>query len=182
MRFGIVRHEIRPSILPRVGDIYGGTRMGSETGLGFNAPVLFFTLGLTALTTLLCGITPALRVTRFDLLAGPGKSGSSAFRHGGYRAALVIAEVALSVILLAGTGLMMRSFFLLTHIDLGFNPQNVLVTAFLPPPSRARVPANQRFASPEGQTLLRDVVQRLKALPGVMQVSVEDTLPWIRPR
>jgi putative ABC transport system permease protein len=171
-------------ILPRAGDIYGGTQIGSETGLGFNPPVLFFTLGLSALTTLLCGMAPALRVTRVDLqpqLAGSGKGGNSAFRHGRFRAVLVVAEITLSIVLLVGAGLMMRSFYLLTHVDLGFNPKNVLVTAFLPPPSRSRVPAIQRFASPAGQAVLRDVVQRLKALPGVTQVAVEDTLPGYGP-
>jgi putative ABC transport system permease protein len=171
-------------ILPSTGDIFGGTHIGSETGLGFHPPVLFFTLGLTALTTLLCGMAPAFHVSRVDLqpqLAGSGKSGNSGFRHGRFRAALVIAEVTLSIVLLVGAGLMMRSFFLLTHVDLGFNPKNVLLTAFMPPPSRSRLPAIQRFASPEGQAVLRDVVQRLKALPGVTQVAVEDTLPGYGP-
>jgi hypothetical protein len=134
--------------------------------------VLFFALGLALLTTLICGMTPALRVTRVDLqpqLAGSGKTGSNAFRHGTFRAALV------------GAGLMMRSFFLLTHVDLGFNPKNVLFMAFMPPPSRSRVPVNQRFASPEGQVVLRDVAQGLRALPGVTQVAVEDTLPGYGP-
>jgi putative ABC transport system permease protein len=181
--FGI---RLVAQILPHAGDVYGAgaTGIATETGVRLNPPVLLFALGLALLTTLICGLTPALRVTHVDLqpqLAGSGKGGNSAFRHGRFRAALVVAEVALSIVLLIGAGLMMRSFFLLTHVDLGFNPKNVLMTGFLPPPSRSRVPASQRFASPEGQAVLRDVVERLKALPGVIQVAIEDTLPGYGP-
>lgn len=171
------------SILPpRVGYVYGGSRIQSETGFGLNAPILFFAVGLALLTTIICGLAPALRLTYADLqprLAGFEKGGGS--RQGGLRATLVVAEVALSVILLTGAGLMMRSFYLLTHVDIGFNPQNVLLTVFLPPPSHGRVPPAQRFASPQGQALLQAVVARMKTLPGVTQVAVEDTLPGYGP-
>lgn len=136
-------------------------------------------MGLTLLTTLICGLAPAIHVARADLqpqLAGSGKGGNNAFRHGKLRATLVVAEVALSIVLLIGAGLMMRSFFLLTHVDLGFNPKNVLLTYFMPPPSHGRVGASQRYASPQGQLLLRNVVERLKTMPGVSSVSVEDTI------
>jgi putative ABC transport system permease protein len=172
------------AILPRAGDVYGGSRIGSETGIGLNPPVLLFALGLALLTTIVCGLAPALRLTRGDLqsqLAGSGRSGDSTFRHGKLRAALVIAEVGLSIVLLTGAGLMMRSLYLLTHVDMGFNPKNVLMTAFLPPPSHSRVLAGQRFASPKGEALLRDVVERMKALPGVTQVAVEDAMPGYSP-
>jgi putative ABC transport system permease protein len=172
------------AILPRAGDVYGGSRIGSETGIGLNTPVLLFALGLSLLTTIVCGLVPALRLTRGDLqpqLAGSGKSGGSTFRHGKLRAALVIAEVGLSIVLLTGAGLMMRSLYLLTHVDMGFNPKNVLMTAFLPPPSHSRVLAVQRFALPKGEALLRDVVERMRTLPGVTQVAVEDAMPGYSP-
>ncbi len=172
------------AILPRAGDVYGGSRIGSEAGIGLNPPVLLFALGLSLLTTIFCGLAPALRLTRGDLqaqLAGSGKSGDSTLRHGKLRAVLVIAEVGLSIVLLTGAGLMMRSLYLLTHVDMGFNPKNVLMTAFLPPPSHSRVLAVQRFASPKGAALLRDVVERMKTLPGVTQVAVEDAMPGYSP-
>ena len=175
-----------PAIIPRSGDIYGGGHLGAETALGLNAPVLFFALALTVLTTLICGLAPALRVARTDIqpqLAGAGKGVNGGVRHGKLRAALVVAEVALAIVLLVGTGLMMRSFFLLTHVDLGFNPKNVLFVVFVPPLSHNKISVtpHQKFASPQGLALLHDVAERLKALPGVAHVAIEDAMPGYSP-
>ena len=144
-----------PAIIPRSGDIYGGGHLGAETALGLNAPVLFFALALTVLTTLICGLAPALRVAHTDIqpqLSGAGKGVNGGVRHGKLRAALVVAEVALAIVLLVGTGLMMRSLFLLTHVDLGFNPKNVLFVIFAPPLSHNKitVPSPEIFASAAG--------------------------------
>jgi putative ABC transport system permease protein len=182
--FAWIGTKFIPAMVPRTGDVAAGGHIGGETGLGLNPPVLFFALGLTLLTTLICGLAPALHVTRADLrpqLAGTGKSANGGFRHGKLRACLVIAEVAFSIVLLIGAGLMMRSFFLLTRVDLGFNPKNVLLVVFLPPPSHNRAPASQRFASPQGRAVLLGVVERLKVLPGVTHVSIEDALPGYSP-
>jgi putative ABC transport system permease protein len=175
-----------PAILPRTGDIYGGGHLGAETELGLNAPVLFFALALTMLTTLICGLAPALRVARTDIqpqLAGSGKGVNGGARHGKLPAALVVAEVALAIVLLIGTGLMMRSFFLLTHVDLGFNPKNVLFIVFAPPLSHNKISVtpHQKFASPQGLAMLSDVAERLKALPGVAHVAIEDAMPGYSP-
>jgi putative ABC transport system permease protein len=175
-----------PAIIPRSEDIYGGGHLGAETALGLNAPVLFFALSLTVLTTLICGLAPALRVARTDIqpqLAGTGKGVNGGARHGKLRAALVVAEVALAIVLLIGTGLMMRSFFLLTHVDLGFNPKNVLFVVFAPPLSHNKISVtpHQKFASPQGLAMLRDVRERMKALPGVAQVAIEDAMPGYSP-
>jgi predicted permease len=173
-----------PAIVPRSGDIASGGHIGGETGLGLNAPVLFFALVLTLLTTLICGLAPALHVMRADLqpqLAGTGKGANGDFRHGKLRAGLVVVEVAFSIVLLIGAGLMMRSFFVLTRVDLGFNPKNVLLLYFMPPPSHDRTSSAERFASPQGRAVLLGVVERLKALPGVTHVSIEDALPGYSP-
>jgi predicted permease len=173
-----------PAIVPRSGDIASGGHIGGETGLGLNAPVLFFALVLTLLTTLICGLAPALHVMRADLqpqLAGTGKGANGDFRHGKLRAGLVVVEVAFSIVLLIGAGLMMRSFFVLTRVDLGFNPKNVLLLYFMPPPSHDRTSNAERFASPQGRAVLLGVVERLKALPGVTHVSIEDALPGYSP-
>jgi len=169
--------KLVPIIMPRIGDIYGIGRMAAETGPGLDPAVLFFALGLALVTTILCGVAPALHVARTDLqpqLTGAGRGGNNAFRHGKLRAVLVVAEVAFSIILLVGSGLMMRSFYLLTHVDLGFNPKNVLLTFFVPPHSTGG--ATRIYASERGRSVLRDVVERLKALPGVRSVAVQDTI------
>jgi putative ABC transport system permease protein len=175
-----------PAIIPRPGDLYGGGHLGAETAPGLNAPVLFFALALSVLTTLICGLAPALRVARTDVqphLTGSGKGVNAGFRHGRLRAALVIAEVALAIVLLIGTGLMMRSFFLLTRVDLGFNPKNVLFVVFAPPTRHQKIPVSplQKFASPQGLAQVRDVAERLKNLPGVAHVSIEDAMPGYSP-
>src|SRR5208282_5838270 len=150
-----------------------GQGVGGEAVIGLDATVLFFTLGVTALTTLLCGLAPALQAVGRDLqpkLAGSGKGTSGGFRHGRLRAGLVIAEVALSIVLLAGAGLMIRSFYELTHIDLGFNAKNLF---FL-------VPGLSRGAG-DAPRLQEDnwkkVGERLKSLPGVAEVAVNNSLP-----
>jgi putative ABC transport system permease protein len=166
-----------PAIMPRIGDIYGAGRIAAETGPGLNPPVLFFALGLTLVTTIICGVAPALHVARTDLqpqLTGAGRGGNNAFRHGKFRAALVVAEVTFSIVLLVGSGLMMRSFYALTHVDLGFNPKNVLLTFFVPPHTQGG--ATRIYASERGRVVLQDVVERLKTLPGVKSVAVEDTI------
>jgi putative ABC transport system permease protein len=181
--FGV---RLVPAILPRTGDVYGGGHLGAETALGLNAPVLFFALALTILTTLICGLAPALRVARTDVqpqLVGSGKGVNDGARHGKLRTTLVVAEVALAIVLLIGTGLMMRSFFLLTHVDLGFNPKNVLFVVFAPPLSHNKISVtpHQKFASPQGLAILRDVAERLKSLPGVAHVAIEDAMPGYSP-
>jgi putative ABC transport system permease protein len=166
-----------PTIMPRIGDVYGVGRIAAETGPGLNAPVLFFSLGLTLVTTIVCGLAPALHVARADLqtqLTGAGKGRINAFRHGKFRAVLVVAEVTFSIVLLVGSGLMMRSFYVLAHVDLGFNPKNVLLTFFVPPHTTGG--GSRIYASERGRVILRDVVERLKALPGVRSVAVEDTI------
>ncbi len=88
-----------------------------ETVIHMNAPVLFLSLGLTILTTIFCGLAPALHVVRGDLqprLAGGGKGAGGNFRHSKVRGGLVVIEVALSSVLLISAGLLMRSFLILT--------------------------------------------------------------------
>jgi putative ABC transport system permease protein len=157
--------------------------MGGEVVVGLGVPVLAFAIVVTLLTTLICGLAPALRVVRADVqphLSG-SKGASGSFGHGKFRAGLIIGEVALSIVLLVGAGLMIRTLFLLTHVDLGFNPKNVLMVAFIPPPTHAKLPPGKWFTSPEGEVVLQKVVDRLKTLPGVADVSIQDTIPGYGP-
>ena len=119
--------------------------VGGEVVLGLDLPVLFFTLSATTLTTLICGLIPALRVAGAHLqtqLAGSGKGTGGSFRHGTIRAGLMVSQVAFSIVLLTGAGLIIRSFFLLVHVDLGFSPQHVFVATF-GSPANGRLPQDQ---------------------------------------
>jgi len=153
-----------------------GQSVGGEAVIGLDATVLLFTVGVTALTTLLCGLAPALHAVGRDvqpMLTGSGR-GAGDSRHGRFRAGLVVVEVALSIVLLAGAGLMIRSFYELTHIDLGFNAKNLF---FAP----LGIPWGYKGATEEQQNRAREIERRLKALPGVTEVAVNNSLPGYNP-
>jgi putative ABC transport system permease protein len=152
--------------------------IAGEVTIELNPPVLFFALGVALITTLISGLAPALHVARGDLqphFVGSGKGVSGDRGHGVLRAGLAIAEVALSIVLLIGAGLMIRSFFLLRHIDMGFDPKNVLIVYFAP--SSGHGPNMAKATSPREEITRREVVERLKTLPGVAEVTVQDALP-----
>jgi putative ABC transport system permease protein len=142
-----------------------------ETVIRLSVPVLLLTVGITVLTTILCGLAPALHILRSDLqprLTSSGKGVGSTFRHGKLRASLVIGEVALSIVLLIGAGLLMRSFLVLTRVDLGFDPTNVLYFRFsLPKAYNTDVDVTRQ----KKNALTRQVLDRFRALPGVISVS-----------
>jgi putative ABC transport system permease protein len=174
------------AFLPSV--LANSTALGSGIGpeellaMGLNWPVLLFAVGITLFTALTCGLAPAVHVTRVNVqpqLTGAGKGGGTAHRK--LRSALVVCEVALSIVLLIGAGLLMRTLFLLTHVDLGFNPKNVMFVVFLPTPSHMTGPSIQRFASPSGLVVIRGIADRLRTLPGVTDVSIEDMIPGYGP-
>jgi putative ABC transport system permease protein len=139
-----------------------------ETVLGLNAVVLLFALAVAVLATLICGLAPALHAVRGDLhlsMTGSGKGAGGGFRHGKLRAGLVIAEVALSIVLLTGAGLLMRGFFALTHADLGFAPEHILYAQVAPA-------VDGRYDTAVKKKLFFDqVLQRVKAVPGVISAT-----------
>jgi putative ABC transport system permease protein len=152
--------------------------IAGEVTIKLNSSVLFFALGVALLATLISGLAPALYLARGDLqphLVGRGKGVNGSFSHGTLRAGLVIGEVALSIVLLIGAGLMVRSFFLLKHIDMGFEPKNVLVLYFAP--SSGHGPNMAKATSPKEELTRREVVERLKTLHEVADVTVQDALP-----
>ena len=158
--------------------------VGGEISLRLNVPVLLFAVGIAALATLLCGLAPALHSVGRNLqphLTMIGGDTNDSFRYGKFRAALVIGQVALSIVLLIGGGLMGRSYIRLTHVDLGFNPKNVLVVGFMPPHGRDASPDKEKMYSPQQGVVLRQAIERLKNLPGVAEVAVQDTIPGYGP-
>ena len=151
-----------------------------ETVIRMNAPVLLLALAVTMLTTVISGLAPALHVIRGDLqrcLTGSGKGMGRDSRHGKLRAGLVISEVALAIILLISAGLLMRSFLVLTRVDLGFNPKNVLYFVLKLPPTYNTDLTDSRERK---NALTRQLLERLRALPGVISVAEFDQPPPLK--
>jgi len=145
----------------------------AESIIRLNAPVLAFTLVIAAFTALLFGLVPALQVSRRDLndpLRDSGKGVSGGFRHGRLRDAVVVFEVALSLALLVGAGLLMRSFVALRGENLGFRSDHTLVVLTPLPQERYKTAA-------QVAGFFRPLEARLKALPGVMDVSPITDIP-----
>jgi putative ABC transport system permease protein len=135
--------------------------------------VLAFTLILAIVAGVLAGLIPALRFTRTDVneaLKQGQSRGSSDASGGKTRNILVVSEVALSLVLLIGAGLMLRTLWELRNVKPGFDSANVL-TMDIPLPA-------DRFPSPPGQiNFFDDVLRRVRALPGVDAAGVIDSLP-----
>ena len=128
---------------------------------------------LAIFTALIFGLAPALQTARRDLvepLKDSGRGVSGGFRRGRLRNALVVVEVALSLVLLTGAGVMMRTFVALQTMDLGFNPHNILV-------ARLPLPKGQYKTAAEKQRFFRQLLPRLKALPGVVEATETSALP-----
>ncbi len=134
-----------------------------------DARVLLFTLLLSVLTGLVFGIAPALQASNPDLVNAlkdeaimlPGKGSR---RHFSLRNLLVVAQVAVSLVLLIGAGLFLRSLRQAQRIDPGFDAENALVM---------RLNTNLlRYTKPQGQEFYRQVIERIEALPGVQSATL----------
>jgi putative ABC transport system permease protein len=139
--------------------------------LGINLPVLAFTLGISVISGIVFGLAPALQVSKPNLNNSlkEGSRQSSGNTHR-LRSSLVVFEVAVSLVLLVGAGLLARSFLSLLRTDPGFNPEGVLtMNVVLPGAKYKDEPA--RFA------FYDDLVQRVKAYPGVESAAVVNYLP-----
>jgi putative ABC transport system permease protein len=150
-----------------------GDRLPRSTEITLDAPVLAFTAFVALFAGILAGLLPALRFTRTDVneaLKQGQSRGSSASGGSKTRFLLVVSEVALSLVLLIGAGLMVRTLWQLSSVHPGFDPNNVL-TMTVP------VPAN-KFATAAAQSAFFDrVLQQVRATPGVEWAGVVDDLP-----
>jgi predicted permease len=143
-------------------------------GVNIGWPVLGFTLGLSVLTGLVFGITPAWQTTKTDLQESLKESGRSTSdgRSARWRNAFIVSEVALAVVLLCGAGLLIKSLVRLLASDAGFNAQQVLTMELLP---RAAYTGRAKIVQFQGQLL-----ERLQTLPGVEAACVlNDDLPGL---
>ncbi len=143
-----------------------------EAEITLNAPVVWFTLALSVITALLVGIAPAVQFSRRDIisslreagrgnaLGGSGGIGQNLLRH-----SLVVGEVALSLMLLVGASLMIRTLISIQGADVGTHRDHILTLRF--PLSRDRFPTAERR-----NALLEDVVRRVESVPGVVATGV----------
>ena len=136
-----------------------------------NGTVLIFTLGVSVLTGLLFGLFPALHASRADLnsvLKEGGRSiaGSSRERM---RKVLLVAEVALALVLLAGAGLMLRTVSQLTRVDPGFNAERLLTMQF--------TLSAVTYKEENRRAFYRDSLSRVEGVPGVLSAALTLSLP-----
>jgi putative ABC transport system permease protein len=136
-------------------------------------PVLLFALGAAVGTAILFGLVPAWQTARRDIvepLKDSGHGVGGGFRRGKFRSALVVVEVALSIVLMVAAGVMMRSFVKLVDADLGFNPNNILVARIPFPKGRYTTAAAKR-------QFFSQLLQRVAAMPGVVSATETAALP-----
>ncbi len=135
--------------------------------------VLLFLIGITALTALVFGLTPALHAAAANLsdsLKEGGRGDTNGKSRDRLRSFLVASEFALAFVLLIGAGLMVRSFYALQSVDTGFNPHNVL--------SMVVSVAGTKEAQPGRRAIFyRELLEKLKQLPGVASVGAINHLP-----
>lgn len=142
-----------------------------NVAVGPDGRVLGFTLGISLLTGILFGLAPALRGTRVDLTPSLKENpGSLAFRHGRVRLGLgkllVVSQVAVSLLLVIGASLFVRTLVNLETLDVGFNRNNLLLFGIDPTKSGYR---GQRLA-----TFYRELQERIEALPEVKSASLSN--------
>ena len=140
---------------------------------GMDAPVLLYTVGIALLTGVIFGIAPALQAARGDLQSalrdGGRGSGAGAGRQR-LRSALVVGEIAMSLVLLVGAALFVRSFLNLQTRNGGVEPAQLLTTRFFLP--------GERYAS--GNVLsarVEDIIQRVEAIPGIASATASNLIP-----
>jgi predicted permease len=141
--------------------------------VGLDARVLLFTLTLSLLTGLLFGLAPALQTTKPNLnesLKDRSRGATADRKRNRVRRTLVVAEVALSLVLLVGGGLMLRSFVRLTSVDPGFDPRNVLTLT-------VSLAGSSHSTDAERAIFFEQLLRQVKTLPGVKSASAINHLP-----
>ena len=147
----------------------------AESQVQMDGRVLWFAMGLLGLTTLLCGLLPAWRFSRADVndcLKDGARTTTGGLRNRRLRDALVVTEVALSVILLIGAGLLARSFQQMRKVELGFDSEHLLSLELSLP--------EKNYAAAQTMTFYRTLLERLVALPGVTHTGLMIGSPFSR--
>ena len=144
--------------------------------VAIDGKVLLFTLLVSLLTGLIFGLAPATQASNFNLnetLKEGGRDSAAGSRGNRIRGLLVVSEVALSLLLLIGAGLLINSFLRLRNVDPGFHADNLLTMKVVLP--RAKYPDHARRA-----TFYTELLRRVEGLPGVKSAAVTTNLPLYR--
>jgi putative ABC transport system permease protein len=145
----------------------------SAVPLSLDLNVLLFTVAVSLGSAVLCGLAPALKASRTDInasLKDESRAASAGRSHHRLRTVLVTAEIALALLLLVGTGLLVRGLYLLTHQNLGFSPDHLLTANVTLDKTRYKEASQQaRFAE--------DMLPRLQQIPGVGAAAISSDLP-----
>ena len=152
-----------PDSVPRTGEI--------KVGL----PVLGFTIGVAIVAVFIFGLAPLIQVSERNLANWIRGAGQRAIRGGGQalRKSLVVAEIALALILVIGSGLMIRAFWKLQQVNMGFDPTGVTSFSLNLPVVKYKIPERMQF--------INGLEQKLSTIPGVTSVSMADGIPPLRP-
>ncbi|MGQ0647710.1 MAG: ADOP family duplicated permease [Gemmatimonadaceae bacterium] len=151
---------LAPGAVPRIGDAQ------------INGEALAFALGISLLCTLLFGLLPALRASRFDLQATlrDGGRGSAQVVRDRVRAMLITGEVALALVLLTGAGLLVRTAIAMQRVDTGFDPAQVIT-------ARVTLPRDVYQWRERIEPFFTRVVETLRATPGIRAATVSSQSP-----
>ncbi len=158
LRVGV---SLLPETLPRINEI------------GVDWVVVGFAMGLAILTGAICGLAPAFAsiwTNVNETLKEGGRTGTSGSGHARLRSALVVAEIAIAMVLLAASGLLLRSFEKMREVKLGFTPDHTLVASY-------NLPQKQYSTQPMVDAFNHELVRRLQALPGVKSTGLTSFLP-----
>jgi predicted permease len=143
-----------------------------EAEIALNTQVLIFALVVSALTAVVCGLAPALHTANRDLARSMREASRSLAGHSRQaliRKSFVVAEVALSLVLLAGSGILLRTFLAMSKVDLGYDPERIM-TLRVPLPAQ-RYPDRARRV-----TFFEELLPRIAAVPGVAAVGLNTGL------
>ena len=140
--------------------------------ISIDGRVLLFAVGVSMLTGVLAGTLPGVRASRSDVNDALKEGGRSGGAIGiGTRRSLIVCEVALSLVLLMGAGVMIQSLLALRHVDTGFDPKNVLTM-------RVRLIEARYKTGAQRSAFFEAALQRIRALPGVVAAGTIDDLPF----
>ena len=179
--------------------------LGTQIQPSFRGPVLLFVTGIAVLCSLLCGLVPAWQRTQpgwFNALQEGGRSGTGSLVHQRARSSLVVAQIALSLLLLTAAGLLLTSLKALEQVETGFQPSGLLSARFSLPQSIygvttpvtsasavkdaafRKAAADEEAAAAQAASdakiaaFLSALQDRLRSIPGVSSAALADSVPF----